>query len=58
MSTEKIKKIRGNEKKLSLRLPSERKSCYTVVTVAKHNRCEKKDVVNLCSIIKEQITQK
>jgi len=48
MSTEKIKKIRGNE----------RKSCYTVVTVAKHNRCEKKDVVNLCSIIKEQITQK
>jgi len=26
--------------------------------VAKHNRCEKKDVVNLCSIIKEQITQK
>ena len=45
-------------KKLSLRLPSERKSCYTVVTVAKHNRCEKKDVVNLCFIIKEQITQK
>ena len=57
MSTENNKKLE-KMKKLSLRLPSERKSCYTVVTVTKHNRCEKKDVVNLCSIIKEQITQR